>query len=67
MHAVMKRDGLNAADAIYKLRSIRPIVCPNRGFEDQLKVYKAAEYDIETSPGPYLQWKSESKKSEWDF
>ena len=54
----MKKHGLNAVDAIHKLQSIRPVVCPNLGFEYQLKVYKAAEYDIEKNPEPYLQWKS---------
>jgi hypothetical protein len=65
--AVMRKHGLNAIDAIDKLQSIRPIVCPNIGFREQLKVYKAAEYDIEMNPEPYLEWKSELKKSGLDF
>ncbi|PGH05598.1 hypothetical protein AJ79_06765 [Helicocarpus griseus UAMH5409] len=66
---LMRKFQLPYSDALSLARVLRPIICPNKGFEDQLRVWEQCRYDIHAgghtdsaetkkTKAPYEAWKA---------
>ncbi len=63
-HVVMRAWGVGFPEAQIFVKGKRPMVSPNRGFCEQLRVWQACEYGLEQivngekrDKEPYAEWK----------
>ena len=62
----MRRYELAYAEALDLVKKQRPCVMPNKGFEEQLRIWERCEYDLHHGDGTekkdYLEWKRREKE-----